>query len=115
MVPGRSVSGIAMMPHSPASGVSEATLILHRLKEEVNPAIHHPHLFVGTDTELPRLDPECPHSQEVKLGTAKGLGQLLLLLGPLEGGVRCCGSPEAILQQLPAGLCSHRQCSTSGC
>lgn len=51
---------MAMMSHSPASGVSGATHTLHRLKEEVDPAIHHPHLLVGTDTELPRLDPACP-------------------------------------------------------
>lgn len=72
---------MAMMSHSPASGVSGAILTLHGLKEEVDPAIHHPHLFVGTDIELPRLDSEYPHSQEVKLGRMEGLGLLPLLLG----------------------------------
>lgn len=72
---------MAMMSHSPASGVSGATLTLHGLKEEVDPAIHHPHLFVGTDTELPKFDPEFPPQPGGEVRQKEGLGVLPLLLG----------------------------------
>lgn len=115
---------VVMMSHSPASGVSGATLTLHGLKKEAGPAIHHPHLCVGTDTELPRLDPECPPQpgDEVRQSrrawaaasaTEAGSGGARLWY-PCRGGKGAVVALEAILQQLSEGRWSYGQ-NTSGC
>lgn len=72
---------MAVMSHSPASGASGATLTLHGLKEEVDPAIHHPHLFCEHRHWAAQVWPWMPPQPGGEVRQKEGLGLLPLLLG----------------------------------